>query len=103
MADPEASRSKLELAYMVSFTVLTFALGAALTLGVPALLLIRAVDQGATARGLISAAAAAVWISALVYAVIRNRETRGWFVFALVGWVSYVRPLLRRLRLDIRR
>ena len=103
MADPDRPRTKLELASMVTFTILTFVLGAALTLGIPALLLIRAVDDGTTAWGLISGTAAAVWISALVYAVIRNRETRGWLVFALVGWLASVGPLLRRLGVVTRR
>ena len=103
MADPEAPRSKRELAYIVGFTILTFALGASLALGVPALLLIRAVDRDATAWGLISGAAGLLWIAVLLLAVIRQRETRGWLVFALVGWVSYLRPLLRHLGAAMRR
>ena len=76
---------------------------AALTLGVPALLLIRAVAEGATTWGLVWGAAGAVWIGALLRAAIRDRETRGWLVFALIGWVSYIRPLLRRLVVAARR
>ena len=103
MADQDVPRSKLELASMAGFTILTVALGAALTLGVPALLLVRAVNEGATPWGLMWGAAGAVWISVLLLALIRDREARGWLVFALIGWASYIRPLLRRLIAATRR
>jgi hypothetical protein len=97
MADSEPRRSKLELASMLAYAILTFAFGVALTLGVPALLLYRAVVEGGTAWGLVSGVLGVAWAGVLAYAILRDRETRGWVAFALVGWVFYLRPLLRRV------
>lgn len=84
-ADRENPRTKLEFVYIVGFTILTLVLAAALTLGVPALLLIRPVNEGAILPGLMWGAAGVVWITALVYAMVRDRATRGWLVLALIG------------------
>ena len=93
----EPRRSKRELTFTVAYAILTVVFGVALTLGVPALLLVRAVNEGATPWGLVSGAVGVAWIGVLAYAVSSDRETRGWVAFALVGWLFYLRPLLGRL------
>ena len=60
-------------------------------------MLTRAANEGATLRGFVWGALGAVWLVALLLALIRDRQARGWVVFALIGWVSYLWPLLRRL------
>ena len=97
MSDSEPRRSKRELTFMVAYALLTVVFGLALTLGVPAVLLLRAVNEGATAWGLVSGAVGVAWLGVLAYAVASDRETRGWVAFALVGWVFYLLPLLGRL------
>ena len=96
MAEREPRR-KRELAYIVAYAILMLAFGFALTVGVPALLLFRAIDEGATAWGLASGVVGVAWIAVLGYAALSDRETRGWVAFALVGWLFYLWPLLRRL------
>jgi hypothetical protein len=81
---------------MVAVTVVTFALAAALIIGVPAIFVVRALDEGATFRGLIWAGLAAGWIGFVLQGVIRDAETRGWIAFMLIGWVFYIPSLLRR-------
>jgi hypothetical protein len=94
--DRHPKRTKLELAYMVAVTAVTFALAAALIIGVPALFVVRALDEGATIRGLIGGGLAAAWIGFVLQGVIRDAETRGWVAFLLIGWVFYIPSLLRR-------
>jgi hypothetical protein len=81
---------------MVAVTVVTFALAAALMIGVPAIFVVRALDEGATIRGLIWGSLAAGWIGFVLQGVIRDAETRGWVAFVLIGWVVYIPSLLRR-------
>jgi hypothetical protein len=88
---------------MVVYTIATAAFGVLLTVGVPTLLLLRAAREGATAWGLVSGLVGAAWIGLLAFAVGRDRETRGWVAFALVGWVFYLLPLLGRLGRRLRR
>lgn len=90
-------RTKLELAYMGAVAVVTFALAAVLIIGVPALFVVRALDEGATVRGLIWGGLAAGWIGFVLQGVIRDVETRGWVAFLLIGWVFYIPRLLRRV------
>ena len=98
MAESKPRRSKRELAFMVAYAILMLAFGIALTVGVPALLLFRALDDdGATLWRLVSGVVGVAWIAVLGYAVVTDRETRGWVAFALVGWLFYLWRLLRRL------
>jgi hypothetical protein len=91
-------RTKRELAYMAAYAILMLAFGIGLTVGVPALLLFRAVDDdGANFWRLVSGIVGVAWIAVLGYAVVSDRETRGWVAFALVGWLPYLWQLLRRL------
>ena len=97
MAESKPRRSKRELASMVAYAILMLAFGIALTVGVPALLLVRALDDdGATFWRLLSGVVGVAWIAVLGYAVVSDRQTRGWVAFTLVGWVFYLWQLLRR-------
>jgi hypothetical protein len=54
--------------------------------------------DGATAYSVVLTALAALWVGILVFGAARDRETRGWIVFALVGWLVLALPALVRRR-----
>ena len=83
---------------MAVYTLATFLLAFTLIIGVPALAIVRAWGKGLTLQGVLWGSAAAVWVGLLLVAVIRDRETRGWMAFLLVGWVFRIPALMRTAR-----
>ena len=83
---------------MAVFTLATFLLAFIFIIGVPALAIVRAWDKGLTLQGVLWGSVAAVWLGLLLVAVIRDRETRGWMAFLLVGWVFRLPELTRTAR-----
>lgn len=83
---------------MAVYTLASVLLAFILVIGLPALAIARAWSEGLTVQGVLWGSVAAVWLGLLVLAVIRDRETRGWMTFLLVGWVFLIPDLLRTAR-----
>lgn len=95
--DREPRRTKTELVYIAAVTVFSFAFAAVVVVGVPALLIVRTLERGATTPvGLIYGTLAVAWIVVLVQGLIRDRETRGWILFLLLFWLPPLAALARR-------
>jgi uncharacterized membrane protein len=88
-------RAPTELAAIALFSIASFALALTITVGLPALGVVRAWQNGLTVSGLLWGAFAALFVAALAYAIVRDRETRGWVAFLLLGWLN-VFPLIAR-------
>ena len=101
--DEQPRRTPLELAAIGVFGVAYFAFAVAFFVGLPALAIVRALDHGATVAGVLWGMFAALFLGVVAYALVRDRETRGWILFALLGWLTLVPALGRRFRQFIRR
>lgn len=86
-----------------AYAVAVSAFALVFTVGVPAILLLRALDAGLTVSGILSGAIAAVWLAVLVLALVTDREARGWIVFLLLGWILALPAAARRLVALVRR
>ena len=83
---------------MAVYTLASFLLAFVLIIGLPALAIVRAWNEGLTPQGVLWGSAAGVWLGLLLTAVIRDRETRGWITFLLGGWVLLIPDLVRTPR-----
>ena len=96
-------RTPLELVTIVLFGVAYVAFAVAFFVGLPVLAIVRALDHGATLAGVLWATFAVLFLGTAAYALVRDRETRGWILFALLGWLTLVPAVGRRLRRLVRR
>ena len=94
----ETRRTPLELVMIALFGVAYFGFALAVFVGLPTLAIVRALDHGVTVTGFLWGFFAAVFLGTAAYALIRDRETRGWVVFALLGWLMVIPALASRLR-----
>ena len=99
----ETRRTPLEVVTIALFGVAYFAFALAFFIGLPTLAIVRARDHGVTVTGVLWGAFAVLFLGTAAYALIRDREARGWILFALLGWVNLVPALARTLRKLIRR
>ena len=90
------SRTKGELATVVAVVLATFLAGAALIAGVPTVFALYALGADSSLGRAAWAALAVGWVGIVLYAVIRDREARGWIALILVGWLAVV-PAAARL------
>lgn len=95
--DEQPRRTPLELVTITVFGAAYFAFAVAFFIGLPVLAIVRALDHGATVTGVLWGTFAALFLGTAAYALIRDRETRGWILFALLGWVNLVPALGRWL------
>lgn len=100
--DEQPRRTPLELVTIAVFGVAYVAFAVAFFIGLPGLAIVRALDHGATVAGVLWGTFAALFLGTTAYALVRDRETRGWILFALLGWLALVPTLGRRLRRFVR-
>lgn len=94
----EPRTTPLQLLMIVLFGVAYFALAAAIVVVLPAVAILRAWESGFTPWGVLWGAFAALFLAVLLQALVRDRETRGWVVFFLFGWVALFPLVARALR-----
>ena len=100
--DEQPGRTSLELVTIAVFGVAYVAFAVAFFVGLPALAIVRALDHGATLAGVLWATFAALFLGTAAYGLIRDREARGWILFALLGWLTLVPAVGGRLRRLVR-
>lgn len=94
----EPRTTPLQLLMIVLFGVAYFALAVAIVVVLPAVAILRAWESGFTPWGVLWGAFAALFLAVLLQALVRDRETRGWVVFFLFGWVALFPLVARALR-----
>jgi hypothetical protein len=94
----EPRTTPLQFVVIGVFSFACFALAITIVAGMPALAIVRAWQNGFTPGGVLWGALAALFLAVLAQAVVRDRETRGWIVFLLFGWVSVFPLMARALR-----
>jgi membrane protease YdiL (CAAX protease family) len=82
------------LAALTVFATVAFAV--VLVFGLPVAAAWRLSQEGTTALSVVLTALAALWLAILGFGVARDREARGWLVFALVGWLMLPLSALAR-------
>ena len=75
-----------------------FILGFALLVGLPALAISRALQDGATVSGVLWGTFAVLFIGMVLWAIIRDRETRGLIVVLAFGWLGVFPAIARAVR-----
>jgi hypothetical protein len=94
----EPRTTPLQFVLMVVFGVVYFTLALAIVVVLPAVAIVRAWASGFTPWGVLWGAFAALFLTLLVQALVRDRETRGWIVFFVFGWVAVFPLVARALR-----
>ena len=94
----ESRTTPLQLLMIVIFGFLYFTLAVAIVVVLPAVAIVRAWESGFTPWGVLWGAFAVLFLTLLVQALVRDRETRGWIVFFLFGWVAVFPLVARALR-----
>ena len=94
----ESRMTPLQLLLMVVFGFAYFALAVAIVVVLPAVAIVRAWESGFTPWDVLWGAFAALFLALLGQALVRDRETRGWIVFFLFGWVAVFPLVWRALR-----
>ena len=75
----------VEAALIAVYSVTTIAAGLAWTIGLPLLALWRLRQDGLTPLTAVLLAVGAGWLLLVLFAAVRDRQTRGWILFGLVG------------------
>lgn len=88
----------LQVLMMVVFGLLYFTLALAIVVLLPAVAIVRAWESGFAPWGVLWGTFAVLFLALLVQALVRDRETRGWIVFFLFGWVAVFPLAARALR-----
>ena len=94
----DSRMTPLQVLMMMVFGVMYFTLALAIIVVLPAVAIVRAWESGFTPWGVLWGAFAALFLALLVQALVRDRETRGWIVFFLFGWVAVFPLVARALR-----